>query len=330
MYESQFDNLYMGGKQTSKGGLSGEHAVREAKMLANLAYIRQEQKDFYRRSLLHPEEYSGAKIPSEIPQETATAQVMWNGTITPNSAGRFILIIDPSIQAASLYNDETINGTGTAGAPITINLDHDSTIIDMYRLVSMSVIIRYTGSLDKMSGFITGASTSNVSNATNSTFFTFTNIENIQNKRTISPIDGIKMIYSPYDNQQLEYQAIGAYSGGTSLQKWKKLLVIYGEGLPPTTCLRWDIVRNIEYVSKPALREYIPHTIAPACSYDSSILDVVKKNEVTPYSGNLSKKAAREAIKYIDNIGLPDGQSKINNIVNTIFDFLPGPVASFK
>lgn len=281
MYEEQFDNLYIGESQTSK--LSGEHAMREAKMLAYLDMQRRATKDLYRRSLLHPEVYSGAKIPSEIPQETATAQVMWNGQITPNSAGRFLLIIDPSVQAATLYNDETLNGVGAAGAGTTINFDHDSNIIDMYRLVSMSCIISYSGTLDKLSGYIVGATTSNLSAANNNTFFTFTNIENIQNKRLVNPIDGIKLIYSPYDNQQLEYQSIGAYSGSTSAHKWKKLFIIYGEGLPANTCLRWDVVRNIEYISKPALREYIPHVAAPSCSFDSTVLQEVKKQEVTPY-----------------------------------------------
>lgn len=300
MYEEQFDNIYIGGKQTHGSGLSGAHALREAKMLAYLDMQRKSAKDLYKRSLLHPESYPNAKIPSEIPQETATAPVAWNGQIIPNSAGRFIFVIDPAIQTATLYNDESINGTGTAGAGTTINLDHDSTIIDMFRLVSMSVILTYSGSLDKMSGYIVGASTSNVSAANNNTFFTFTNIENIQNKRVASPIDGLKLIYSPYDNQQLEYQALSLYSGATSLQRWKKVFVIYGEGLPASTCLRWDIVRNIEYVSKPTLREYIPHVAAPACNFDASILDEVKKNEVTTLSGRMKNIGEKQVDQYIN------------------------------
>jgi hypothetical protein len=301
MYESQFDNLYLGGGKTV--GLTGDHAIREGKMLSYVSNIKKKTQLEYVKSLLHPESYTNVKIPSELPQETATTSLKYNGEITPNSAGRFLLIIDPAVKAAQLYNDETLNGTGTAGSPITINFDQDTSLIDMYRLVSMSIIFTYRGSLDKHSGNLVGAQTSHVGTANNNTFFSFTNIENIQNKRVVNPIDGLKLVYSPYDNQQLEYRSGTVYDNNTSDLRWKKLMIIYGEGLPPTACLRWDVVRNLEYVSKPALREYIAHTVAPSCNFDSAGLDIVKRNEVVPF---------RQGITGLD--------SMINNPVQSLFD----------
>jgi hypothetical protein len=278
MYDKQFDDLYLGNKQTRT---ESGHNYRENAMLDKLSVLKAQVKENYRRSLLHPELIAGAKIPTEIPQETATAQLFYNGQITPNSAGRFLIVIDPSIQTANLYNSESLNGTGTSGSATTINFDQDSNIIDMFRLVSESVIITYSGSLDKMAGYIVGCVTSNISIAADTPFFTFSNIENIQNKRMVSPIDGIKLIYSPYDNQQLEYQTMSNYTAGTAPQRWKKVFVIYGEGLPPTTCLRWDICRNIEYVSRSTLREYIPHDLATPCNYDANVITEIKRKEVT-------------------------------------------------
>jgi hypothetical protein len=321
MYEKQFDNLYLGGGKTS--GLTGDHAIREAQMISNVTALKKKMQQEYIKSLLHPESYPNVKIPTELPQETATTSLKYNGDITPNSAGRFLLIIDPAVKAAQLYNDETLNGTGTAGSPITINFDQDTSLIDMYRLVSMSVILTYRGALDKHSGNLIGAQTSHVGTANNNTFFTFSNIENLQNKRVVNPIDGLKLVYSPYDNQQLEYRSSTVYDNNTSDLRWKKIMIIYGEGLPPTACLRWDVVRNLEYVSKPLLREYIPHTTQPSCSFDAAGLDIVKKNEVVPFRQGLAgiETISNPIQKLFDNEGLMTkfGQQMVTGAIDYAF-----------
>lgn len=273
--DRDFDQGFLGMQQNRRDG----HDESERLMLDSLNVRRKQMQLLYRKSLLHPEEYAGAKIPSEIPQQTATAQLKYNFNITPNSSGRFLLVIDPSVQSSYLYNDSTVDGSGN-GVLTTLNFTQDSNIIDMWRLVSSSIVVQYTGRLDSTSGYFVGAISSNLSNATQTTFLTFSAIEDLQNRKVVAPIDGLKMVYSPYDTSQLDYVTHTVYSGNTNPTKWKQLFIVYGEGLPNTNCVRVDYVRNIEYVAKPSYREYIQHSMAVPAAFDSSALVEAKSKEI--------------------------------------------------
>lgn len=281
IWDRKFDETFLGSSNTYQE--DSYHHERERDMLNRLNEMYQDANLNYRKSLLHPELHQGGKVPSEIPNETATAQIKYNGTITPNANGKFLLIIDPSIQDGSVYNSSSLDGLGNGGSLTTLSFNQDSNIIDMFRTVSASLIIQYTGRLDSHSGFICGCVTSNLSNATNSTFFTFTNIEDIQNKKVVVPVDGLKLIYSPYDTSQLDFYKQSDYSTNNSANKWKKLFIIYGDGLPNTACIRYDYTRNIEYISKPAYREYVPHISQPPCKLDSNVFIESREKEVQSY-----------------------------------------------
>lgn len=276
MFDRQFDDYVFGNREER----DSEHLKKETQMLKFLDEAQKQQLLNYRKSLLHPELHSGGKIPSEIPQETATAQLKYNFNITPNASGRFLLVIDPSVQAAYLYNDSLVDGNGGGTLTSLNSFTQDSTIIDMWRLVSASLIIQYVGRLDATAGYLVGALTSNLSNATQTTFLTFSNIEDLQNRRVVNAIDGLKMIYSPFDTSQLDYATQTAYSSSTNTVKWKQMFVLYGEGLPNTACIRVDYVRNIEYIAKPAYREYIKHSLPTPVKFDANVIVDVKKKEV--------------------------------------------------
>lgn len=310
VWDKNFDESFFGSSNSPQE--DPYHLERERGMLDRINEMYQNANLEYRKSLLHPELHQGAKIPSEIPNETATAQIKYNGTITPNASGRFIFVVDPSIQSGSVYNGATVDGVGTGGSATTVSFLQDDNIIDMFRLVSSSLVIQYTGRLDSHSGFICGAITSNLSNATNNTFFTFTNIEDIQNKKVVVPVDGLKLIYSPYDTSQLDYYKQSDYAGATAPQRWKKLFIIYGEGLPNTACIRWDYTRNIEYVSKPSYREYVTHMSSPPCKLDSSVFTDVKSKEVQPYDN----KAAAQAAPVV--WGLTPPQTSMPNLLGSL------------
>jgi hypothetical protein len=49
-------------------------------------------------------------------------------------------------------------------------------------------------------------------------------------------------------------------------------------------------------VSKPLLREYIPHIAATPCNFDATILEGVKKSEVTTYKSSITEKDAIAAM----------------------------------
>jgi hypothetical protein len=207
-----------------------------------------------------------------MPRETAVAPLHWNFTITPNSSGNFVIIIDPFQPNGLLYQDATVTGLG-AGVLTNLPFAQDATIVDQFRLVSASLQLKYFGNLSSLSGFMVGAITSNVASANVTDFLTFGNIENLSNKKVLSAMDGIRLIYSPSDSNALDFESNTAYSGNTHSCKWKYLFVIYGSGFPNTTCIRGDYHRNIEYEAKPAFKEYVPHTKDMPTDIDNSVLD---------------------------------------------------------
>ncbi len=210
-------------------------------------------KDLYMDSLLEPENYV-AKIPGPLPISSATASLRDNFSITPNISGKFLLIIDPFQNEIKLYQSNDLDGTGN-GTVTTISTPINATIVDQFRLVSSSVIIRYYGNFNQMSGIMVGAVTTDPSGSVD--WRNFQNIEDLTNKYITKCVDGIKLIYSPMDNRATEFYPITTYTANNHPLKNQYLFVIYGDQFPNNTCLRVDFFKNIEYTTKPNYREYI-------------------------------------------------------------------------
>lgn len=244
---------------------------------------RDRAKYLYRLSLIHPEHYGNVKIPDPMPQETATSKIHYEGTITPNATGKFVLVWDPMQNVIQLANNSTVDGQGN-GTFTNINLNQNNTVVDMYRLVSASIRLRYYGEFNTHKGYLIGCTTSNVINATSNTFLTYQSVEDIQNKLIVQPIDGLKMIYTPADNQMLEFSSQTVYDNNTHASKWKKVLIIIGDSLPNTACIRYDVCRNIEYISRLSLREYIRHDKSPSCTYSADVIQDATNKEITTNS----------------------------------------------
>lgn len=230
----------------------------ESSMLTTLRKYRDTAKQMYMRSLLNPE-YHISKIPSRMPVESAVAALKYNFNITPNASGKFCLVIDPFFHQGFLYQDAGVNGTG-GGTVTNISFSQDSTIIDQWRLVSASVILKYYGNFSNMAGFFVAATGSNVGAATASTFLTFSNVEDFTNKQVLKCIDGCKLIFSPMDEKATEFNGPAVYTAGTHPSRWQYLFIIVGDAFPNTSCIRVDYFRNIEYNSTSVYKEYIPQT----------------------------------------------------------------------
>ncbi len=231
---------------------------RELDFIAEAARWKHKQKINYMQSLLYPEEHL-SKIPSMLPVSSAVTSISYQQTITPNASGKFLLVIDPVCQSGFLYQDAGLNGTG-GGTLTSLTFAQDANIIDEWRLVSSSVILRYYGNFNNMAGFFVGATASNRDAATQTTFLNFQNIEDLTGKQLTRAVDGMKLIYTPVDTLTQEYSSQTNYSANTHPARWQNLFIIYGDNFPNTSCIRVDYTRNIEYKSKPAYREYIAHT----------------------------------------------------------------------
>jgi hypothetical protein len=227
-------------------------------------------KDLYIESLLYPEE-TVAKIPSPLPISSATATIRDNFSITPNSSGKFLLVIDPFYGKGSLYNDSTVDGLGH-GVATDINLVQNNTLVDQFRLVSCSLILRYYGNFNQMSGVFVSAVTSDLTGNAPGTFLTFSNIEDLTNKYVSKCVDGVKLIYTPMDNRAIEFRPGVDYTNGTHPCKNQYLFVIMGDLFPNINCIRVDYYRNIEYTTIPLYREYILQSRSLPCQFEVPLL----------------------------------------------------------
>lgn len=272
----------------------------ENQLLKELHVWRQKTKEEYVKSLLFPEEHKGAKVPTMAPAESATASIHYPLTITPNGSGKFLLVIDPVCQAGFLYQDATVNGTGS-GSVTNLTFTQDSTVIDEWRLVSSSLVLKYYGNFQNMSGFFVAATTSNRDAATQTTFLTFQNVEDLTNKEVLRAVDGVKLIFIPSDTLTTEFQSQTVYSGNTHPARWQNLFVIYGDAFPNTSCIRVDYHRNIEYKAKPAYKEYIAHSRGVPCEQVS-----IQEKTVLPAPSQKEKSEINKLINSSANVILSE------------------------
>lgn len=235
-------------------------------ILNNVSAFRQAANDLYVESLLFPERTT-AKVPCPLPVSSATAAIRYNFSITPNSTGKFCLVIDPFYNKGYLYKDDGVDGQGH-GTLTELTFDQDTNIVDQYRLVSSGVILRYYGNFNQMAGMFVAATTSNVSGENATDYLTFQNVEDLTNKYISKCVDGVKMVYSPMDNKATEFRKCAEYTDGTHPCRWQYLFVVIGDLFPNTNCIRVDYYRNIEYTTKPAFREYIVQTRALPSPFD--------------------------------------------------------------
>lgn len=253
-----------------------EDSIRDDRMLLSQAASSRIAKAGYRLSLMEPSIHTGQRIPSEFPQASATASLRFNFNITPNASGRFLYIVDPFRRDSNVYNASTLDGLSVSGAATVRASAVSATFIDMFRIVSCELKATYTGQLQTLAGYLTGATASNYSGTNQNIFFNFENIENSQNKLSVSPLNGIRLLYVPNDPSMIDYFTPASYDAGTSPAVNKYLMIIYGEGLPATSCIRIDYSLNIEYLSRLDIREYIPHYMSNNSRLDFGELATIK------------------------------------------------------
>jgi len=262
-------------------------------------------KDLYLNSLLFPENCT-AKIPGPLPVSSATASIRNNFSITPNATGKFLLIIDPFNEKAQLYQDSTVDGMGN-GTPTEITMSQNNNIVDQFRLVSSSVIVRYYGNFNQMSGIFVAATTSKLSGQLTD-FLTFSNIEDLTNKFVSKCVDGVKLIYTPMDNRAIEFRPGQEYTNGTHPCCKQYLFVIMGDLFPNNTCIRVDYYRNIEYTTIPLYREYILQSKSLPMPFEvpmlSSSAQVAPESSATTALSNNNIPYAVKLIQWLSSKGM--------------------------
>ena len=143
----------------------------------------------YLNNLLHPEKCKGVKIPSQIPIPSCSFQLHNCVTLKTNASGNLAVVFNPYFLASNVHpewslsaqqvvgdnvyehyfhtnyfsslfvnNDITLNGYSENTHWQAINIGQEiPPVYDQYRLVSASLVIKYIGRLDTVSGVIGGA-----------------------------------------------------------------------------------------------------------------------------------------------------------------------------
>jgi hypothetical protein len=205
----------------------------------------------YISTLTHPEKNSDSKIPSNSYIPTVILKRRKRLDFTTNATGLICIQWSPqqfyfSNIGVFLYN--AVGYTGTAsGTPTTTGLGTDSTGFlptgTPIRLVGASMIVSYTGGDSQRGIFSGGVYQTFLSTATGDNGMTiFNRIDNIRNSLTVNAKDGLKMIYTPYDNSCFNFYPINTDLGkngavGNGLLSTERFIV-YGSGLnTSSTCI---------------------------------------------------------------------------------------------
>lgn len=148
--------------------------------IEGLQAFNSESEYTYLNNLLHPEKEKGVKIPSPIPVPSSAFQLHNTLTLSTNSAGNLAFVFNPfylydntglsqpnsnGYECTPLYsssfwvnNSETLTGQEADDNFKPVNLSQGiPPVYDQYRLVSASIVVRYIGRLDWVSGVIGGA-----------------------------------------------------------------------------------------------------------------------------------------------------------------------------
>lgn len=291
----------------------------------------------YLDNLLHPEKQKGIKIPSPIPVPSCSFQLHNSVTLSTNSMGNLAIVFNPFfLYNSSGLQDIPITYPGVASSYVSVtpgwlssfyvnnsaNLDgHTPTsgdsdwlpvnigqgipnVYDQYRLVSGSIVVKYIGRLDSVSGIIGGAivfdeekqvgyygklNTSDSSTLTHSTgpwlrkYANFDLAMDAFYHQENLCLEGVRELYFPIDNTFEEYMKLlkstymSAVDRGSNIygfhleadQDYYKSgfnQMIYVLGAPASqACFKVDIYLNFECLPNSEFLNYMPITPNNVC-----------------------------------------------------------------
>lgn len=329
------ESLFLSSLDDLKGSLN-EDPVR----LNNVKYQIDRLSKFsgkaeldYLNALLHPETERGVKIPSQIPIPSATFHLKSSFDLVTNESGcvfghlhPFFLADDslldtkvnwywPGSEEESegyivkflttlfVSNSASLNGT----TQLVENLGNQNMgqvlphgVYDQYRLVSASMRIMYTGSLDVASGVIGGAivlgDRDNIFGARfqkdeldpdddnystvgfGKEYTVFNRLRYAPYFRENSILEGLRMLYFPLDNSYNEFQAIVGKNhflvGDNKVENIDRPLLqsddmrdfgwyFYVQGGPAQKSFRLEMDCNFEVLPSAKVLNYMPISVFP-------------------------------------------------------------------
>jgi hypothetical protein len=247
-----------------------------------LESIRKLQQNEYWATLMHPERYKNCKIPSPMPIPSSSFQLKNSFYLTPNVSGNACVIINPyylnsdDLLKSTVYvnNDSSLTGTETSNYFYAVDGGQRiPKVYNSYRLVSASVVARYTGRFDVVQGLIGGAIIfDNNINATdigyhNESLQKYGNFNLAQDayyQQEHYTLQGMRELYFPLDTTFEQYQKVGVEKLGYGM-------LFYFSATPGNIgqTFKFDLYFNFECLPDVEFLNYIPTTISNVC-YDSN------------------------------------------------------------
>jgi len=295
--------------------------------LKSFAKYNNKQNYNYLQNLMCPEKCKGVKIPSNIPIPSCAFQLHNSITLSTNANGNLSFVFNPFYLANSTV-PVTLRWPNTESNPATFDLNYTSSfwvnnsatltgnssdnnwepvnigqdipnVYDQYRLVSASVVVKYIGRVDIVSGVIGGAIVFNESpylgmnwdttisgSSTNTSsdspdLAKFGNfdlaMDSFYHQENLC-LEGLRMLYFPLDNSYEEYVKLNdlseaSYVTGTDLYCCSVPENYYKSGFnfyayvmsapASSPCFKLDIYCNFECLPNAQFLNYLPLSISP-------------------------------------------------------------------
>lgn len=287
----------------------------------SLQAFNSKQEYNYLSNLLYPERCKGVKIPTPIPVPSCSFQLHNCITLSTNTSGNLGMFFNPfylgnkSVMpydtgivregetikldwSSSLWvnNDDTLTGSATNNNWWPKNIGQDIPgVYDQYRLVSASLVVKYIGRLDIVSGVIGGAiifdELNNVGfhmegdgTATYTALAKYGNfdlaMDSFYHQENLV-LEGVRELYFPLDNSFEEYIKLNDFSHCTFNNGVESNIVasiqvpqdyyksgfnffIYVLGAPASSaCFKVDIYCNFECLPNAQFLNYMPLSMSP-------------------------------------------------------------------
>jgi hypothetical protein len=332
-----------------------------------LAQFNAKSEYNYLNNLLYPERCRNVKIPSPIPVPSCSFQLHNCVTLSTNQLGNLAFIFNPFflgnqndldafrgkdvptdvgntkydnfnyLSTFFVNNHETLTGyeSNNAFAPINIG-QMIPNVYDQYRLVSASMVVKYIGRLDIVSGVIGGAiiyddtkkigtqyyeiaaGVRRISATGNTDYAKYGNFDLAMDsfyRQENLCLEGLRMLYFPLDNSYEEYTKLAGtsllteeYNGtltfsikDSDLYKAGFNQFVYVLGAPPNSaCFKVDIYCNFECLPNATFLNYLPLSTTPGAmsNYDkkTTIGIVQQKPIMTTKDGDAAAPVAAQSM----------------------------------
>ena len=293
-----------------------------------LMFLKKEQEKDYYSYLVRPEKSKGCKIPSRIPIPSSSFQLRQSINVSTNALGNAAIAFNPfflgNVSTSTggtffINNDASLTGSSSSNFFICRDIGQGIPgVYSQYRLVSSSIVAKYTGRTDVVQGVIGGGilfdpsvtfSTYGTAHAPLARYGDFNIVQDAFFQQEHHLMKGIREIYFPLDSTYEQYYQLNIFKTG-----FLQFIYILG-GPPSSNILKVDVFLNFECLPDASFLNYIPTS--------SNYSNIVNKEDMV----KMAQKEAITSESYSrDNIDKKSEKSTFDNVLDTLGSVIPSIV----